>query len=173
MAAHADAVAADRRLAPDAVAARRPIDEQPRAQRIPAMAEPAAFPGEREHGLEKVVGDAVPTRRGGPERAVARKPKGDTPEVGGDRGVPGGEIQARIVGKGTGERADRSQAFELADRRGRPRCRHGMGRQELDGVERCIQVVVPGIPSLRAPSIVGTRPVRSVGESQRRIGAQE
>ena len=136
------------------------------------MAESAAFPGEREHGREKVVGDAVPTRRGGPERAVGRQAKGDTPEVGVDRGVPRDEIQARIVGEGAGERPDRSQAFELADGRDRPRCRHGMGRQELDGVQRCIQVVVPGIPGLRAPSIVGTRPVRAVGEAQRGIGAQ-
>lgn len=136
------------------------------------MAESAAFPGEREHGRKKVVGDAVPTWRSGPERAVGRQAKGDTPEVGVDGGVPGGEIQARIVGEGTGERTDRSQAFELAGGRRRPRCRHGMGRQELDGVQRCIQVVVPGIPGLRAPSMVGTRPMRAVGETQRCIDAQ-
>lgn len=92
------------------------------------MAKTAAFPGEREHGRQKLVGDAIPTRRGGPERAVGRQAEGDAPEVGVDRGVPRGEIQARIVGEGTGERADRSQAFELAGGRGRPRCRHGMGR---------------------------------------------
>ena len=136
------------------------------------MPEASAFPGKRKHGREQVVGDAIPTRRGRPERAVDRQAVCDMPEVGLDRGMPRGEIQAGIVGEGTGERPDRSQAFELAGGRGRPRCRHGVGRQELDGVQRCIQVVVPGIPGLRAPPIVGTRPVRAVGETQRRIGAQ-
>jgi hypothetical protein len=169
MPADANAVAADRCLAPDPRAARGPIDEQPGAERIAAMLQPIPFRRERQQRRQQVVGHAVPPRRDRVQRAVGPQPVVDTREGLVQPRAPRVQVERRLVDERPGKRAQLAQPGQLAVGWRWIRDRDVMGPKELDRVHRCIEVIVGRIVGPCPPSVMGARPVLAVGQPEDRV----
>ena len=172
MAPDLDPVAAHRRLAPHPVAETRAVDEQPAALRVAAAAHPRPIRAEGDGGRQELVDDAIPAFGSRVHGVVRAEPEGDRGQGRVDPLAPGSAGQLRIVGQGAHERADVAQPGQLPGRGQRRRRRDMVRAQELVGIGRLDQMVVRRLIRLRSTTVVGTRAMRAVGESQRGFGAE-
>ena len=172
MPADANAIAADRRLAPDPRATRGTIDEQPGAERVAAMLQPIPFRRERQQRRQQVVGHAVPTRGDRAQRAVGPQPVVDAREGPIQRRAPRVQVERRLVDERPGKRAQLAQPGQLAARRGGIWDRDVMGTEELDRVLRCTEMVVGRVAGPCPSSVMGAWTVLAVGQPEDRVRAE-
>lgn len=172
MTADAHPVPTHGRFAPDPVLLARAVHEKPATARVAATPQSVALLGQRQRGRQEIVGDSVPALRRRPNGAIRVEPVVDPIELAIHRFAPADAIEGRVVSQRADRVADRAQPGELAEGGRLARVRDRVGRQELDGSFRGIEMVmwrfaVPG-PS----TVMGAGAMKAVGQRQGRVSPE-
>lgn len=169
VATDAHPVAAHGGLAPDPVGLGRPVHEDPATTRVPASAETVALGRQRERRREHLVGHAVPSGTGRPQRPVRLQPIPRPGKHGFEAPAPGFQGDPGVIDEFADQGPDPAQPINLGDGRWLSRDRDRVGPEELGRGLRRDEVIMRGLTGSGAPAVVCGRPVSRVRQAERGI----